>query len=96
MVTLIVAFSTIKGFVLRIPNWPSLEAFLNKEKGATIVHDPRVIWNTIDVVAKCKGNSVISKTGHAFVKATINSDAIYGGEISRTTILGILNVVIAV
>ena len=28
------------------------EIFLNKEKGATIIHDPRVIWNTIDVVAK--------------------------------------------
>ena len=59
------------------------EVFLNKEKGATIIHDPRVIWNTIDVVTKCDGKSVVSKTGHAFVKAAMRTrDAIYGGEMS--------------
>ena len=47
------------------------EVFLNKEKGATIIHDPRVIWNTIDVIAKCGGQAVVSKTGHAFVKAAM-------------------------
>ena len=59
------------------------EVFLRKEKGATIVHDPRVIWNTIDVISKCSGIAVASKTGHAFVKAAMrNVDAIYGGEMS--------------
>lgn len=59
------------------------QIFLGKEKGARIIHDPRVIWNTIDVVGKCGGQAVVSKTGHAFVKAAMrNSDAIYGGEIS--------------
>jgi phosphomannomutase len=59
------------------------EVFLNKEKGATIIHDPRVIWNTIDVVGKCGGQAVASKTGHAFVKAAMRkSDATYGGEMS--------------
>ena len=59
------------------------EIFLNKEKGATIIHDPRVIWNTIDVVSKFGGQAVVSKTGHAFVKAAMrNADAIYGGEMS--------------
>ncbi|MDA7592275.1 phosphomannomutase [Rhodobacteraceae bacterium] len=59
------------------------EVFLNKEKGATIIHDPRVIWNTIDVVGKCGGQAVASKTGHAFVKAAMRKrDAIYGGEMS--------------
>ena len=59
------------------------EVFLNKEKQATIIHDPRVIWNTIDVVDKFGGKAVASKTGHAFVKEAMrNSDAIYGGEIS--------------
>ena len=59
------------------------EIFLNKEKGATIIHDPRVIWNTTDVVGKCDGRAVPSKTGHAFVKAAMrHSDAIYGGEMS--------------
>ena len=59
------------------------EVFLNNEKGATIIHDPRVIWNTIDVVSKCGGQAITSKTGHAFVKATMKErDAIYGGEMS--------------
>ena len=57
--------------------------FLRKEKGATIVHDPRVIWNTIDIVNKCDGIAVSSKTGHSFVKAAMRENsAIYGGEIS--------------
>lgn len=59
------------------------EVFLNKEKGATIIHDPRVIWNTVDVVGKCGGHPIASKTGHAFVKAAMRKrNAIYGGEIS--------------
>ncbi len=59
------------------------EVFLNKEQGATIIYDPRVIWNTIDVVSKFGGKAVVSKTGHAFVKAAMRkSDAIYGGEMS--------------
>ena len=59
------------------------QIFLNKEKGATIIHDPRVIWNTVDIVDECGGHAVASKTGHAFVKAAMRTgDAIYGGEIS--------------
>ena len=59
------------------------EVFLRKEAGATIVHDPRVIWNMVDVVSKYNGNAVVSKTGHAFVKSTMRSSgAIYGGEMS--------------
>ena len=59
------------------------QVFLTKERGATIIHDPRVIWNTIDVIGKCRGKAVASKTGHAFMKAAMrNMDAIYGGEMS--------------
>jgi len=59
------------------------EIFLDKEKGATIIHDVRVIWNTIDIVSKGGGRAVASKTGHAFVKAAMRKmDAIYGGEMS--------------
>ncbi len=59
------------------------ELFLRKEKGAVIVHDPRVVWNTIEVVSNFGGKAVCSKTGHAFVKAAMrNADAIYGGELS--------------
>jgi len=59
------------------------EAFLAKNKGATIVHDPRVIWNTQDVVARAGGRAVQARTGHAFVKQVMrDSGAIYGGEMS--------------
>ena len=59
------------------------EVFLRKEKGATIVHDPRVIWNTLDAVDRYKGHAVASKTGHAFVKVAMRKvGAIYGGEMS--------------
>ena len=43
-------------------------SFLEKEVGAKIVHDPRVIWNTQDIVAQKGGIAVQSKTGHAFIK----------------------------
>ena len=57
--------------------------FLDKEAGGKIVHDPRVIWNTQDIVAKKGGVAVQSKTGHAFIKQTMRAErAIYGGEMS--------------
>ncbi len=57
--------------------------FLEKEAGAKIVHDPRVIWNTQDIVAQKGGVAVQSKTGHAFIKQTMRAnEAVYGGEIS--------------
>lgn len=59
------------------------EFFLSKEEGGTIVHDPRIIWNILDIVNKFNGNSVVAKTGHAFVKAKMReTGAIYGGEVS--------------
>ena len=57
--------------------------FLEKEAGAKIVHDPRVIWNTQDIVARKGGIAVQSKTGHAFIKQVMRShEAVYGGEMS--------------
>ncbi len=57
--------------------------FLEKEPGATIVHDPRVIWNTQSIIKSKGGVAVQSKTGHAFIKQTMRAHkAIYGGEIS--------------
>lgn len=59
------------------------EAFLQKQPGAKIIHDPRLSWNTIDVVSEAGGVPVMSKTGHAFIKERMRSeDAIYGGEMS--------------
>ena len=57
--------------------------FLDREAGAKIVHDPRVVWNTQDIVAEKGGIAVQSKTGHAFIKQTMRTEgAVYGGEIS--------------
>jgi phosphomannomutase len=59
------------------------KSFLDKVPGSTIVHDPRLTWNTIDVVESAGGKVVESKSGHAFIKQTMREvDAIYGGEMS--------------
>ena len=59
------------------------DAFLAKEPGAAIIHDPRIVWNTQDIVAKAGGRAVQSRTGHAFIKQAMRDEnAIYGGEMS--------------
>ena len=59
------------------------QSFLEKHPGGAIVHDPRLTWNTLDVVGAAGGRTVESKSGHAFIKQTMRAvDAIYGGEMS--------------
>ena len=59
------------------------EAFLKQNPGEKIVHDPRLTWNTIDIVNSMSGIAVQSKTGHAFIKERMRlEDAVYGGEMS--------------
>ncbi|MCK9172566.1 MAG: phosphomannomutase [Desulfuromonas thiophila] len=59
------------------------EAFLAKHPGAKIVHDPRLVWNTLDIVAAGAGQAVESKSGHAFIKERMRlENAVYGGEMS--------------
>ncbi|ACE83813.1 phosphohexomutase domain-containing protein [Cellvibrio japonicus] len=59
------------------------ESFLLKNPGAKIIHDPRLTWNTQDVVTAAGGIAVQSKTGHAFIKERMREeDAVYGGEMS--------------
>jgi len=59
------------------------KAFLKKEPGARIIHDPRLTWNTIDICAQHGGQAIQSKTGHAFIKERMRKEnAIYGGEMS--------------
>ena len=59
------------------------EAFLSRHPGERIIHDPRLTWNTIDVVKGMNGTAIQSKTGHAFIKERMRAeDAIYGGEMS--------------
>jgi len=56
---------------------------LERNPGARVVHDPRLTWNTIDMVREASGQPVMSKTGHAFIKERMRAeDAVYGGEMS--------------
>lgn len=59
------------------------KSILKKFPGEKIVHDPRLIWNTLDVVEHSKGIAVQSKSGHAFIKEKMREvNSIYGGEMS--------------
>ena len=59
------------------------DMILRDNPSATIIHDPRLTWNTIDVVNSRGGIPIQSKTGHAFIKEAMRSnDAVYGGEMS--------------
>lgn len=59
------------------------EAFLAKNPGEKIIHDPRLTWNTIEIIEKAGGVPIQSKTGHAFIKERMRiENAIYGGEMS--------------
>lgn len=59
------------------------EAMLKLEPGGKIIHDPRLTWNTVDMVSTAGGRPIQSKTGHAFIKERMRAEnAIYGGEMS--------------
>jgi phosphomannomutase len=59
------------------------QALLARYPGGKIIHDPRLTWNTIEVVREAGGLPVMSKTGHAFIKERMRlEDALYGGEMS--------------
>jgi len=58
-------------------------SILSKQPGGKVVHDPRLTWNTIEIVREAGGVPVQSKSGHAFVKEVMRrEDAVYGGEMS--------------
>lgn len=59
------------------------QAFLMKQAGEKIVHDPRLVWNTLDILEQYDGIAVQSKSGHAFIKDVMREhNAVYGGEMS--------------
>ena len=59
------------------------KAVLANTPGAKIIHDPRLVWNTRDIVKTAGGVPVMSKTGHAFIKERMRAEnAAYGGEMS--------------
>lgn len=59
------------------------EAFLAKNPGQKVIHDPRLTWNTAEICKESGGHAIQSKTGHAFIKELMREqDAVYGGEMS--------------
>jgi len=59
------------------------QALLPRHPGAAIIHDPRLTWNTIEMVQEGGGRPVLCKTGHAFIKERMRlENALYGGEMS--------------
>lgn len=59
------------------------KSILKTNPGGKIVHDPRLVWNTYDVVKKAGGEPVVSKSGHAYIKAKMREvNSVYGGEMS--------------
>jgi phosphomannomutase len=60
----------------------ALEMLL-QEPGGTILYDPRLTWNTEELVFQAGGVPIMTKTGHAFIKERMRKeDAVYGGEMS--------------
>jgi len=59
------------------------QTLLRSKPGGKIVYDPRLTWNTIDIVEEAGGIPIVSRTGHAFFKQIMREEkAIYGGEMS--------------
>ena len=56
---------------------------LQLEPGGKIIHDPRLVWNTVEMVKESGGTPLMNRTGHAFIKDRMREeDAVYGGEMS--------------
>ncbi|MBH1831778.1 phosphomannomutase [Stenotrophomonas maltophilia] len=59
------------------------KAILAHHPGGKVVHDPRLVWNTVEMVEQAGGVPVLCKSGHAFIKEKMRAeDAVYGGEMS--------------
>lgn len=59
------------------------KSILKTNPGEIIVHDPRLTWNTLEVVKKAGGKTVVSVSGHAYIKEKMREvNSIYGGEMS--------------
>ena len=59
------------------------QALLSQNPNQTIIYDPRLTWNTLDIVGGMGGRAVVCKSGHAFIKEKMRAeDASYGGEMS--------------
>lgn len=58
-------------------------SILSIDPGQTIIYDPRLYWNTLEIVEQLAGRAVVCKSGHAFIKEKMRAEnAVYGGEMS--------------
>jgi phosphomannomutase len=56
---------------------------LARSPGSLVVHDPRLVWNTREIVESAGGRTLCTRSGHAFIKEAMRQgDALYGGEMS--------------
>ncbi len=59
------------------------KSILKNVPGGKVIHDPRLTWNTVEIVKQAGGEAVQSKSGHAFIKEKMREvNAVYGGEMS--------------
>ncbi len=59
------------------------KSILKTHPGESIVHDPRLVWNTVEIVKNSGGKAVESISGHAYIKQKMREvNAVYGGEMS--------------
>ena len=60
-----------------------MQAFNAKDPTSRFIIDPRLLWNTRDILQHVPSRSFTSRTGHTFFKEHMRDfDAIYGGESS--------------
>jgi phosphomannomutase len=60
-----------------------ISAFLAKNPTAKFVVDPRLVWNTLNIMEGSACSLVTSRTGHTFFKEQMRGvNALYGGETS--------------
>ncbi|MEO0344825.1 MAG: phosphomannomutase [Pseudomonadota bacterium] len=58
-------------------------SLLEGSRGERIVYDPRLTWNTVEIVEANDGRPVQSRSGHSFIKEVMRKEnALYGGEMS--------------
>ena len=59
------------------------KSFLIKNRNERVIYDPRLTWNTIDIVERYGGDAIRCQSGHSFIKKSMrDNDAVYGGEMS--------------
>ncbi|HOX10577.1 MAG TPA: phosphomannomutase/phosphoglucomutase [Candidatus Moranbacteria bacterium] len=57
--------------------------FLERTPGATILHDPRLVWAIQDIAKENGGSDIMTKSGHAFIKERMRKEnVVFGGEMS--------------